>query len=394
MQPQDNLSLYTPLFFLLCISQFLFSASFNMIIPELPDHLRSMGGESYIGLIIGLFTLTAGLSRPFSGKLTDTIGRMPVQIIGTLVCVFASLLYPFATTIFGFLLLRFFHGFSTGFKPTASTAYLADIVPENRRGEAMGILGVSMNAGASASPPLGSWVAMEYSMDIMFYISSGIALLSVIILMGMKETLKEKQKFKLSILKIGRHEVIEKTAIPPAILAFFIYMSLGVLITICPDQSQFLGLTNKGLFFTSFTVCSVLSRVFAGKLSDKYGRVQVLIWSLCLLFIALILFYWVNSSTSFLLATGFLGFSFGVASPAVFAWTIDRSPEESRGMAMATIYIALEASIGFGAISSAWIYQNNPARFGLTFMFYGFIVVLGILYLYNYKYRNQNKTHA
>ncbi len=49
-----------------------------MLIPELPSYLSNLGGSEYKGLIIALFTLTAGLSRPFSGKLTDTIGRKPV----------------------------------------------------------------------------------------------------------------------------------------------------------------------------------------------------------------------------------------------------------------------------------------------------------------------------
>ena len=96
-----------------------------MMIPELPAFLTSMGGEDYKGLIISLFTLSAGLSRPISGKLTDTIGRIPVMVIGTLVCVVCSLLYPLLTTVAGFLLLRFIHGFSTGFKPTATTAFAA-----------------------------------------------------------------------------------------------------------------------------------------------------------------------------------------------------------------------------------------------------------------------------
>ncbi|MEZ4687913.1 MAG: MFS transporter [Bacteroidia bacterium] len=70
---------------------------------------------------------------------------MPVMIFGTLVCVVCSALYPLLPTVAGFLMLRFFHGFSTGFKPTASSAYLADIVAVERRGRSMGVLGVSMN---------------------------------------------------------------------------------------------------------------------------------------------------------------------------------------------------------------------------------------------------------
>ena len=163
--------LYTSQFLLLCLSHVLFAGSFNMIIPELPAYLTSLGGGDYKGLIIALFTLTAGLSRPFSGKLTDTVGRVPVMIFGTLVCVCCSLLYPLLTSVAGFLLLRLFHGFSTGFKPTASSAYVADIAPVYRRGEAMGILGVSMNMGASIFPPVGSWLAGAFSLNAMFFAS-------------------------------------------------------------------------------------------------------------------------------------------------------------------------------------------------------------------------------
>jgi hypothetical protein len=56
-------SIYTPQFWLLCVSNFLFSASFQMMIPELPDYLKSMGGKEYIGYIIALFTLTAGFAK-------------------------------------------------------------------------------------------------------------------------------------------------------------------------------------------------------------------------------------------------------------------------------------------------------------------------------------------
>ncbi len=53
-----------------------------MIIPELPSYLTKLGGGEYKGLIISLFTLTAMISRPFSGKLTDKIGRIPVMVLG------------------------------------------------------------------------------------------------------------------------------------------------------------------------------------------------------------------------------------------------------------------------------------------------------------------------
>src|SRR5690606_31351454 len=115
----DSPKIFTGQYVLLCLSSLLFFSSFNMLIPELPDYLTGLGGEDYKGWVIGIFTLTAGISRPFSGQLTDRWGRIPVMMIGALVCVVCGFFYPIANTVFLFLVLRLIHGFSTGFKPTA-----------------------------------------------------------------------------------------------------------------------------------------------------------------------------------------------------------------------------------------------------------------------------------
>ncbi|HEY8960533.1 MFS transporter, partial [Chitinophaga sp.] len=159
---QSKERIYTLHFILLCLSNALFSASFNMMIPELPAYLTRMGGADYKGYIIGLFTLMAGLSRPFSGKLTDTIGRVPVMIFGSLVCVVCSLIYPLISSVGAFLLLRFFHGFSTGFKPTGTSAYVSDMVPVTRRGEAMGMVGLFSTIGMAMGPAIGGYVAVRW----------------------------------------------------------------------------------------------------------------------------------------------------------------------------------------------------------------------------------------
>ena len=67
---------------------------------------------------------------------------IPVMVVGSLVCVVCGLLYSWAGTGASFLTLRLLHGFSTGFKPTGTAAFIADIIPVERRGEAMGLLGV------------------------------------------------------------------------------------------------------------------------------------------------------------------------------------------------------------------------------------------------------------
>ncbi len=352
-----------------------------MIIPELPSFLSALGGEDYKGLIIALFTLTAGLSRPFSGKLTDLMGRKPIIIIGTIVCIICSLLYPILTTISGFMLLRLVHGFSTGFSPTAMTAYIADIVPKHRRGEAMGIIGVSINLGSSISPPLGSYLATHHSLNMMFYASSLFAVISFLLIWNIKETVAVPKPFKPKMLLLNRNEIISKQAILPAFVCGLSYLGFGAIITITPDQSEFLGITNKGLYFSSFTLCSILSRLVAGQVSDRYGRIIVMKVAVALLALAYLCFGYAESPSWLLAGSGFVGFSLGIAMPAVFAWTVDLSNDSNRGRSMATLFIGLEIAIGTGALIGAAIYDNDPSNFKQVFQVVSVITIFAILFV-------------
>src|SRR5688572_23197110 len=195
-------SRYSRQFWLVCLSSLLFFASFNMIVPELSGYLTALGGAEYKGLIISLFTVTAMLSRPFSGKLADRLGRVPVMMTGSIVCLICSLFYPILTTVSGFLLLRLIHGFSTGFTPTGQTALLSDMIPADRRGEAMGLLGTAGSLGMASGPAIGGLVATAYNLDTMFYLSSACGLISIVIISGITETLKEKHPVNFALLKI------------------------------------------------------------------------------------------------------------------------------------------------------------------------------------------------
>lgn len=377
--------MYNLQFWLLCLSNFLFSASFQMMIPELPDYLTAMGGQPYIGLIIALFTFTAGLSRPFSGKLTDTIGRVPVMAFGSLVCCVASLFYPFVHVVWGFLLLRFLHGFSTGTKPTATAAYVADIIPENRRGEAAGMLGIFTATGMSLGPAIGSYLTMSMGINPMFFVSSAFALLSILILLNMKETLVQKERFRFSMLKISRSDLFEPRVLNVFLVMFAVSFSSGVILTLIPDVSKTLGIHNKGLFFTVYTIASLVIRVFASKSSDIYGRVPVMIVSSILLAFGMGILGISQSVWSFWTAAILFGFSWGLNTPTLTAWTIDLSHPDYRGRALATMYIALEAGIGVGAWWSGWWYGGKLANIPFAFYVSAILAVASLGYLVWWK---------
>ena len=379
-------------FWLLCASSFLFFSSFNMMIPELPNYLTQLGGAEYKGFIISLFTLTAGFSRPFSGKLADTIGRIPVMVIGASVCFVIGFVYPMITTVAGFFLLRLFHGFSTGFKPTGTSAYVADVVPFNRRGEAMGILGVFGSVGGGVGYAVSSFIVNNFTLNALFYTSSFVAIFSIIILLGMKETLPDAQRFQWHQLYIHRHEILEPRVKAPSIILLLTTFSYGIVLTIIPDFSVYLGMSNKGLFLASFIAASMLVRVIAGRMSDKYGRVKILRYSILLLMVSMILVGASHNIIFFLVNGAILGASVGMNTPTLFAWTIDLSDPLHRGRAVATMYIALEVGIGLGAVVSGFMFNNVMERIPLTF--YTGALLAGIAFLYlEFVYLRKQAAH-
>lgn len=343
-------------------------SSFNMIIPELPAYLTSIGGEDYKGLIISLFTLSAALARPYSGKWADVLGRRPMMISGVLVCIVLGFLYPIFTTLWGFFILRFFHGFSTGFKPTGTTAYLADIVPIKNRGEALGVLGVSGSLGMALGPVIGSFIAAKFGTTVMFYASSGMAMFSLLTIINMKETLPKPQALALHHFKINRSDIFDMRVLMPAMVLIFYTFSFGTILTLAPDFSDFLEIENRGYIFSVILIFSVFMRFVSGKASDKYGRYPVLLFGSVALFSGMSIMGTALGSFQFYVGGAVFGLANGIISPTIFALAVDLALPEKRGRAMATIFISLEIGIGLGALISAWIYNNQPENFISAFL--------------------------
>lgn len=353
-----------------------------MIIPELPFFLTSLGGAEYKGLIISLFTLTAMISRPFSGKLADRIGRKPVIMAGSLVCFVCSLMYPWLTTVFGFLFLRLVHGFSTGFTPTGQTAYLSDIIPADRRGEAMGYLGTAGTLGMAGGPALGGWLSTAFSVEVMFYCSSVLAILSSLIVITIRETVTDKHEISWRLLKVRRQDLFEPRVLIPCVVMGLCAYAYGTLFTIIPDFGAHLGIHNKGLLFTYFTIASLLVRLVAGKASDVMGRAAVLKFSTVLMTLGMLWIGFADTKLMLILGVFFYGLAQGATSPTLLAWATDLSDPEHKGRGVASLYIFMEFGIGMGALASGLIYQNDTSMFFTTFFISSVLSGLAFLYLW------------
>ncbi|WP_294669838.1 MFS transporter [uncultured Fluviicola sp.] len=372
---------YSSNFWKLSFSMLLFTTSYNIVIPEMNAFLTDLGSPGLKGLIIGLFTISAGFSRPFSGKLSDIIGRKKVMLIGLLISVAVCSLYSFAFAAWFLLTLRFLHGFSVGFYPTGATALITDILPEDKRGFGMGLWGTFISIGMGLGQGLSSFIVDIGNRDALFFTAALFTALSYILYFNVKETLAKPAKFKWSNLQIKSDEIIEPSVIPVAVVMFLSAMCSGIILVLSPDISDHLHIENKGAFFIFYVMATILIRLVTGKVSDTYGRRQTLVVGMVILCISMILIGLSKTESWYYISSIIFGIATGIISPTIFAWTADLSPKNRRGRGTGTMFIALEFGVLSGALSTDLWYQNNLESIWNVFLFGAGMAFLCILYL-------------
>ena len=368
---------------------FLFMTSFNLILPELNHFITDLGGANHKGLIITLFTISAAVSRPFSGKLSDTIGRKKVMIFGLIICFIVSLLYPLSVSVWFFLALRFLHGFSAGFLPTGATAMVTDLLPAESRGQGMGIWGTFISLGIGVGQSLGSFIYNEWGMNNLFLFSSFIAVISGILILFVKETLIKTEKFKPQLLHITLKDVFEPSVLPAAMVMFLTATCSGIIFVLTPDMSTFLGIENKGWFFGIYVLSTIIIRLLTSSLSDKIGRRKTLIIGILFLILSMVLIGFAKDWKAYSTAAIVFGIATGISSPTLFAWTADLSHPDRRGVGTGTMFIALELGIMVGSFSTMLTYKNTLDSITNGFLLGSFMALIATVYLFwHLRYRS------
>ncbi len=378
-----QLHTYSKNFWMLCLSMFLFLTSFNLILPELNQFITDLGGADKKGLIFVFFAISALISRPFSGKLSDTIGRKKVMYMGVIVSVLVCLLYPFSHTVFFFLMLRLLHGVGAGFTPTGATALITDILPADRRGRGMGIWGTFISLGIGAGQSLGSPITNVFGLNSLFVAASLIAVISGVLLFFVRETLPEEDthKFSWKLLKLGINDIVEPSVWPCALVMFLSAVTSGIIFTVTPDMSNYLGISNKGWFFLFYTISTIAVRLFSGGLSDVIGRRKTLVIGMLLLITSIVLLSTAKTVEWYTVSAIVFGFATGISSPTIFSWTADLSHPQRRGIGSGTMFIALESGFAVGGLSTMFTYNSTWSSIPLAFSFGGVLAVTAVIYL-------------
>ena len=157
MPPTKIVKLYSPSFITMAFSNLFTVSSFGTFFL-FPLLITSYGGsKSDIGIIMGVFALSAVLCRPWISNMIDLIGRKRSYTIGCSIMSVLPLIYllfqgNLSHFYLSLILVRIVHGVGLAICFTASFTYIADIVPEERLNEGIGIFGVTGLTGLAIGP--------------------------------------------------------------------------------------------------------------------------------------------------------------------------------------------------------------------------------------------------
>lgn len=375
-QPESQDKIFTKDFALILLANFFVFLGFQMTLPTIPLFVNELGGsDQYIGIIVGIFTFSALLFRPYAGHALESKGRGIVFLFGLVLFVLSVGTFGFLTSMLMLIVMRIIQGVGWGFSTTASGTIATDIIPPKRRGEGLGYYGLSGNLALAFGPALGLTLTDVISFKVFFLICAGLGLLAVLCASLVKYKKVEQSPH---ISKPARFDVFEKNAVNPSILLFFITLTFGGIASFLPLYAAEKGIGGIQLYFISYAAFLMISRLFAGKIYDKKGDVYVIPPGVALIFVAMLLLAWLPSTAVMMFAGALYGLGFGTVQPALQAWAVDKAPQNRKGMANATFFSFFDLGVGVGAVLFGQLaYLFN---YGIIYIVAACSVMMSMLY--------------
>jgi MFS family permease len=356
---------YLPSFYLALAANLFFFTGFQWTYATLPEYIQAIGGDAaQIGLAFGLFSLSAVAARPPVGWLVDRWGRKPVLLSGALLFTLSPALYIVTRSILPFQLVRLLHGVGIAAFTTAYTTLVADLAPPGRRGEAIGLSGVTNNLGMIFAPALGTYVVAQAGWTVHFALSAGITAISVLLLLPVVEP--ERRPLRTGQSPRLRSVVRLRAVWVAAFGITGLAVAYGAVLSFLAPFASERDLGVAGGYFAVFALAMMIAQAGAGWLSDRVGRRAVAVPGLALVVLGMIALGLASSDGGLLAAGAVFGLSWGLARAGIDTSVIDAVRPKERGTAVGFLYTMFDIGVGVGSFGLGVVAQ----RWGYAAAFY------------------------
>ena len=356
-----------------------------LFVAKIPHVYFHMPLPVMVGVLLASYGLVNSIAQPFTGALSDRLGKRKILIISGLgVISLATLAFVFASSFLDLFLLRTLQGIGVAMTIPASMALMAVITQKETRGGSMGIYSTLRMAGFATGPLIGGYLKVHFGFNVTFYAGAGLLIVAMLLVyfwvkdVPVPEEAKSSRKFKIidtSILDSG---------IVSAAIATFIMASSFSMVTTLENEFNARLQINAFDFSIAFSVLIIgrlLFQIPLGRLSDFIGRKPIIILGMILMAPATALLGESGSFYHFILLRIFQGIAAaGVAAPA-FAVAGDLASTGGEGRQMSIITMGFGLGLAIGPLLAGLL---AVVFFELPFLTAGFLSLVGAWVVYHY----------
>jgi len=329
---------------------------------------RTTGNALAAGLTTGAMMLATVLVELVTPRLLADLGYRTVLVLGTALLGFPALVLMVAPNLGTILAVALARGAGLAISVVAGTALIARLVPDERRGEGLGIYGLVLSIPAVALLPFGLWLGERYGFDLVFALA-GILAVAGIALGRTLPTIHPGSRPTHGIMA----ELADPGILRPTVIFGCATLAVGILITYLalavPEEMR--SVAAFGLFVQA--VGSSASRWVAGRLGDSIGASRLLAPSMLLAAVGVALIVATGNTLAVLVGAALFGLGLGSAQNASLAMMFERVPEARFAQVSVIWNIAYDAGMGIGAVGFGLVS-------GFTGYSWGFALVAALLF--------------
>jgi len=336
---------------------FLFSiaicTSMNMLNVIVPLYVtETLTGSAFAsGLMTTIYTVSACVSRPINGVLTERFGRRTLMLIGSLLFTIGCLFGGLLPTIAALAICRVLMGLGYSAASTSNNTASMDIIPADRMAEGIGYFGMSQSVASAIGPAFASvvilWVGNQYSLLVVAVVCFIALLLTALI---RYESAPGYQK-PISESKKPSGSFFEKTAILPSLFQGVFLFIISCPMCFMPLYIVFRGQSAAlaGWFFVVSSVVIVAVRLLLSNSMNRLNPVWYLVPGFLSLIALCILLPLVSTVTGLMVCGLVYGLAHGMIWMILGSEAVRNAAPDRRAAANATFYFSFDAGIGLGA---------------------------------------------
>ncbi len=300
------------------------------------DYLETLPiAPEWFGLLIGLFSVVVLILRPIISPFLHAANARKWIAISTCIVIVSLVLYNFAHDLWTMAAVRCIHGVGYVIMATAVIARLVDSIPEDKSGQAFGLLSVLTLLPYAVIPPvLSPLIHWAGGFDHLLLLS-GVFMPACFPILGLVEQHGHGESSRAGD-RIGWSDLTENLTDwriwVVLIQGLLLWSSFTPMFFFLKGFGDEINVANAGFFFTLSTSMEMGVRLVAGRLFDKLHKGRLLAVSLAWLAVGYLMIGHTRGESAFYALGIFFGIGWGVAMPVLSGLTFELSQPRFRAL--------------------------------------------------------------